>query len=91
MIYLTRNEQQIADACKNLIKNAVICWNFLYLTRKVQQIKDPIQAKELINVAKQKTVNTWKHIYFNGTYDFSDEKLEDSFNLLHSQNYNLNI
>lgn len=91
MIYLTRTEQQIADACKNLIKNAIICWNYLYLTRKVQKTKNKTQAEELIRIAKQKTVNAWKHIYFNGTYDFSQEKLADSFNLLHSQNYALNF
>jgi TnpA family transposase len=43
MIYLTRTEQQIADACKNLIKNAIVCWNYLYLTRKIQQEKDPVK------------------------------------------------
>jgi len=89
MIYLTRTEQQIADACKNLIKNAIICWNYLYLTRKTQQAKNPAQAEELIKAAKQKTVNAWRHIYFTGKYDFSDENLADSFNLLHSQNYEL--
>lgn len=28
MIFLTRTEQQIAEACKRLIKNAIICWNY---------------------------------------------------------------
>jgi TnpA family transposase len=57
MIYLTRTEQQIADACNNLIKNAIVCWNYLYLTRKRQQEKDPVKRSELINMAKQKTMN----------------------------------
>lgn len=35
MIFLTRPEQQIAEACKRLIKNSIVCWNYLYLTRKV--------------------------------------------------------
>ncbi|MFT6810282.1 MAG: hypothetical protein ACJA01_003525 [Saprospiraceae bacterium] len=90
MIYLTRTEQEIADACKHLIKNAIICWNYLYLTRKIQQTPDQIQAEELIKIAKQKTVNAWRHVYFTGTYDFSSENMADSFNLLHSQNYELN-
>lgn len=91
MIYLTRTEQQIADACKNLIKNAVICWNYLYLTRKIQRTKNQSQYKELIEIAKQKTMNAWQHIYFIGTYDFSEENMADSFNLLLSQNYDVNI
>ena len=41
--------------------------------------------------AKEKTVNAWRHLYFTGTYDFSEENLLDSFNLLYSQNYELNI
>lgn len=34
MIYATREEQQIAEACKGLIKNAIICWNCLYFVAK---------------------------------------------------------
>lgn len=91
MIFLTRKEQQIAEACKTLIKNAIICWNYLYLTRKIQRAKNPTQAKELIKVIKRKTVNAWRHILFSGTYDFSPENLADSFNLLFSFDYNLNV
>ena len=91
MIFLTRTEQQIANACKNLIKNAIICWNYLYLTRRVQQAKTPQQKQEFIKAAKLKTVNAWRHVFFTGTYDFSAENLEDSFNLLFSQNYELDL
>ena len=90
MIYLTRTEQQIADACKNLIKNAIVCWNYLYLTRKIQQEKNPTKREELINMTKQKTMNAWRHAHLTGTYDFSDENIADSFNLLYSKNYTLN-
>lgn len=89
MIFLTRTEQQIAEACKRLIKNAIICWNYLYLTRKVQKARNQKEAEELLKVIKNSTANVWQHIYFNGTYDFSDEILADSFNLLHSQNYDI--
>ena len=91
MIFLTRKEQQIAEACKRLIKNAIICWNYLYLTRKVQQTRNPKEAQVLVKALKDSTVNAWRHIYFTGTYDFSDENLQDSFDLLHSQNYELNL
>jgi hypothetical protein len=91
MIFPERKQQRIAEACKTLIKNAVICWNYLYLTRKVQRIKNPEQAAALIDILKSKTVNAWRHVYFNGTYDFSDKNLADSFNLLTSHNYDLNI
>ena len=91
MIFLTRTEQQIADACKNLIKNAIICWNYLYLTRRIQQITDPKKREAFVKAAKEKTVNAWRHLSFTGNYDFSEETLLDSYNLLYSQNYELNI
>ena len=91
MIFLTRTEQQIANACKNLIKNAIICWNYLFLTRKVQQAKTIQQKQQFIKTTKLKTTHAWQHVFFTGTYDFSHETLADSFNLLHSQNYELNL
>lgn len=89
MIFLTRTEQQIANACKNLIKNAIICWNYLYLTRQVQQTKTEAKKQQLIKAIQSKTVNAWGHIHFTGTYDFSEENCIDSCQLLHSQNYKL--
>lgn len=64
MIFLTRKEQQVAEACKNLIKNAVICWNYLYLTRKIQRAKSPEKMAELLELIKTKTANAWRHVYF---------------------------
>ena len=31
----TRDEQIIAERCKRLIENAIICWNYLYLSEKL--------------------------------------------------------
>jgi TnpA family transposase len=30
--YAGKEEQQVADACKRLVQNAIVCWNCLYLT-----------------------------------------------------------
>jgi len=30
----------LAEACKLLIKNCIICWNYLYLSQKLEEIKD---------------------------------------------------
>ena len=91
MIFITHNEQLIADACKNLIKSAIICWNYLFMTRYIQKIKSHKEKLAVIEDIKAGTAIAWKHIYFNGIYDFSHEKLTDSFNLLDSQNYSLNL
>ena len=89
MIFLNHRDQLIADACKNLIKSAITCWNYLYMTRYIQKLKTEKEKEEFIVALKQGTVIAWRHIYFNGLYDFSEEKLTDSFDLLFSQNYDL--
>ncbi|BDS15678.1 transposase [Aureispira anguillae] len=82
MIFLNHRDQLIADACKNLIKSAITCWNYLYLPRYIQKLKTESEKQKFITALKQRTVITWRHIYFNGLYDFSDEKLEDSFSVI---------
>jgi len=91
MIFATYREQLISDACKNLIKSAITCWNYLFLTRHIQQIKNVKEKLELIDRIKAGTAIAWRHIYFNGLFDFSDEFLLDSFDLLSSQNYDLDL
>jgi hypothetical protein len=37
----------MAEACKRLIKNCIICWNYLYLSQKLAEI-DPAKREELL-------------------------------------------
>ena len=91
LIFPTRQEQLIAESCKRLIKNAIICWNYLYLTRCIHNANNPKRKKEIIDMVKAGSAMAWKHIYFHGIYDFSDEKLTDSFNLSDFQNRPLDL
>lgn len=91
LIFLTRQEQLVAESCKRLIKNAIICWNYLYLTHCIQKANTERRKKEIIETVKSGSAMAWKHIYFHGLYDFSDEKLVDSFNLTASRNYRLDL
>ena len=90
-IFPTRQEQLVAESCTRLIKNAIICWNYLYLTNQIQKAPSEQRKKEIIQAVKAGSVMAWQHIYFHGLYDFSDEKLTDSFDLLSFQNTNLNL
>jgi len=90
-IFPTRQEQLVAESCTRLIKNGIICWNYLYLTNQIQQAKTMERKKEIIEAIKSGSVMAWQHIYFHGLYDFSDEKLADSFDLLASLNLRLNL
>ena len=38
-IFATQEEQNIANNCKRLIQNAIILWNYLYIDKKLQEVK----------------------------------------------------
>ena len=64
-----------------MIKNAIICWNYLYLSQKLHDEENLVRKGELIDAIKDGSVVTWQHINLHGEYDFSDEKLQDSIGL----------
>lgn len=77
-----KEDQEIAEACNRLIKNSIIYWNYLYLTRKLGQTEN-IEAKEkLLKTIATHSPITWAHINMLGEYDFSDEILQDSTGIL---------
>ena len=81
--YATKEEQCIAEGCKRLIENAIICWNYLYLARSIYLTESENEKNKIIQAIKLKSVIVWRHINLHGEYDFSDEKLLNTidFNL----------
>ena len=80
--YGEKEEQEIAESCNRLIKNAIICWNYLYLSDKLRRLKhNPEQHQILMSAISSHSVMSWGHINLLGEYDFSDERLQDSFNI----------
>lgn len=73
-----KEEQEIAEACNRLIKNAIICWNYLYLSQKLTYMKDPNQKEKLLSAIANHSIICWEHTNLLGEYDFSDDKLKDS-------------
>jgi TnpA family transposase len=39
-LYGEKIEQEMAEGCRRLIKNAIICWNYLYLSQIIAQEED---------------------------------------------------
>jgi len=73
---------QIAfDLCRRLIKNAIICWNYLYLSQLLGEAKTEDRRTDLVESIKHGSVVSWQHINLHGEYDFSDDKLQDSVGL----------
>lgn len=73
-----KQEQDMAEGCKRLIKNAIICWNYLYLSQKLDETEDGPLREALLHAIRHGSVVCWRHLNLLGEYDFSEERLEDS-------------
>ena len=80
-LYATKEEQEIAEGCRRVIENSIICWNYLFLSQKIGDEKDTEHKQEIVNAIKNGSIVTWRHINLHGEYDFSDERLQDSIGL----------
>jgi len=80
-LYGEKIEQEIAEGCRRLIKNAIICWNYLYLSQKIFEEQDEARRQELLAAVQSGSVVSWRHINLHGEYDFSEERLQDSVGL----------
>ncbi len=77
-----KEEQEIAETCNRLIKNAIICWNYLYLSQKLTKTTDPQYREHIMRFIETHSPVAWAHINMLGEYDFSDDKLRDSVGIL---------
>jgi len=77
-----KEDQEIAESCNRLIKNSIICWNYLYLTQKLSRMENKESKDRLLIAITTHSVISWAHINLLGEYDFSDEKLQDSVGIL---------
>ena len=73
-----KEEQEIAETCNRLIKNAIVCWNYLLLEYRFNQASTDELRAEIRAAIANHSVISWGHINLLGEYDFSDEKLRDS-------------
>ena len=77
-----KEEQEFAEACNRLIRNSIICWNYLYLVRRIEKSDDAQAREALLHLIAAHSPMAWAHINMLGEYDFSDEKLRDSVGIL---------
>lgn len=79
-MYETKEEQEIAESCKRLIKNAIITWNYLYLSQLLVDCKSDQQKLRILKIIQNGSIETWEHINLHGEFDFNEEKMRDSVN-----------
>jgi len=65
-----------------LIKNSIICWNYLYLARQLEKAPDVETRENLLQLIAAHSPMSWAHINMLGEYDFSEEKLRDTLGIL---------
>ena len=64
-------EQNVVNNSKRLIQNAIILWNYMYITKKMQQAKNQTEKDEILDAFKNSSIIHWSHINFYGEYDFT--------------------
>lgn len=74
----TKEEQEIAAACKVLIQNAIVLWNYLYLSQMLASNDDAVNRNEIINSIKKGSILTWHHVNLQGEYDFTKKASNDA-------------
>ena len=68
----------MAEACKRLIKNCIICWNYLYLSQKLEDTEDAASREAFLEAVANGSAVSWQHINLLGEYDISNDKLQDT-------------
>lgn len=66
----TREEQEIAMACKILLQNAILLWNYLYLSHLLMTAENDSKQEDLLKIIKNGSIMTWQHLNLLGEYDF---------------------
>src|SRR6266404_9677340 len=56
----------LAEACKLLIKNCIICWNYLYLSQKLEEITDTESREALLDAVAHGSTVAWRHLNLLG-------------------------
>ena len=74
----SKEDQLRTDACKRLIENTIICWNYLYLSDLISKTDDVFERQRLIKIIRNGSVVVWQHINLQGEYDFTDDALKNS-------------
>lgn len=74
----TSDEQQLAVACKVLIQNAIVLWNYLYLSELLANCHDDKERDEMVSMIKEGSMINWSHINLHGEFDFKRQAANDT-------------
>jgi len=72
-------DQKVATACTVLIQNAIVFWNYLYLSQLIADCDDEKERHDIIDMIKAGSVMSWAHVNLHGEFDFRHHPANDSF------------
>ena len=84
-------EQEIAESCNRLIRNCIVCWNYLYMTRQLEAARTPDERDRLLRTMAIHSPQSWGHFNLLGEYDFSSKRLQDNSGVLPPKSASRNI
>lgn len=75
----TKEDQEISVACKVLIQNTIILWNYIYLSQILVNNFNVEERLSMIESMKRGSLIAWKHINLQGEYDFTKHAANNNF------------
>ena len=75
-----REEQLLMEGAKRLIQNSILCWNYMYLSKMIHQVRTYKEKEKLKSIIKNGSPIFWKHINLLGNYDFGDASIRCKLN-----------
>ena len=75
----TKEEQEKIIQCRLLLQNAIVLWNYMYLSEMLTKVQSQEELEEIMAVIKNSTAVVWHHVNMMGEYDFT--KLLNNNNL----------
>ena len=78
--YATKEDLFVMARSKQLLINAMTCWNMLHISQKLQELNSS-ERNQLLASLPDTAPLSWKHINFQGEYDFSEGTLRNLVSL----------
>jgi TnpA family transposase len=66
-----KEEQERVTLARQLIQNAIIVWNYLFLSDQISQMSKQSDVEELLVALRNGTIVHWEHVNLHGIYDFT--------------------
>ena len=67
----SKEEQDIIVNCRRLIQNAIILWNYMYLTKLLVECQEQQKRQEILKIIENGSIISWQHVNLYGEYDFT--------------------